>query len=77
MASFADLPSLSPSIRTSSALNVSPFGALSSASIVQYSCAVNARIARSRSTTSRTATLCTRPALRPERTLRDTSGLSV
>ena len=42
-----------------------------SASSVQYSCAVNARISRSRSTTRRTATDCTRPADRPERTLRD------
>ncbi len=38
---------------------------------------VNARISRSRSTTSRTATDCTRPAERPDRTLRQSSGLSV
>ena len=47
------------------------------ASIVQYSRAVNASISRSRSTTSRTATDWTRPADRPPRTLRDSSGLSV
>ena len=55
----------SPSIRTSSAANVSPAAVARSASIVQYSRAVNARISRSRSTTSRTATDWTRPADRP------------
>ncbi len=49
----------------------------SSASSVQYSRAVKARISRSRSTTIRTATDWTRPADRPPRTLLDSSGLSV
>ena len=58
-------------------MNVVPSAVASSASSVQYSRAVNARISRSRSTTIRTATDCTRPADRPPRTLRDRSGLSV
>ena len=66
-----------PSIRTRSAVKVAPAAVSSSASSVQYSRAVNARISRSRSTTMRTATDCTRPADRPPRTLRDRSGLSV
>ena len=45
--------------------------------IVQYSRAVKAVISRSRSTTRRTATDWTRPADKPPRTLRDSSGLSV
>ena len=45
--------------------------------MVQYSRATNDRISRSRSTTRRTATDWTRPAERPERTLREISGLSV
>ena len=60
-----------PSIRTTSAVNRSPAAVDRSASIVQYSRAVNASISRSRSTTSRTATDWTRPADRPPRTLRD------
>ena len=69
--------SASPSIRTSSAANVSPAAVARIASIVQYSRAVKASISRSRSTTRRTATDWTRPADRPPRTLRDSSGLSV
>ncbi len=66
-----------PSIRTSSAEKSAPPGARRRASIVQYSTALKARISRSRSTTSRTATDWTRPADSPERTLREMSGLSV
>ena len=43
-------------------------------SISQYSSGMNARISRSRSTTKRTATLCTRPALRPRATFFHSSG---
>ena len=67
----------SPSIRTRSAVKVAPDRVSRTASSVQYSRAVNARISRSRSTTIRTATDCTRPAERPGRTLRHSSGLSV
>ena len=42
--------------------------------IVQYSCATNARIASSRSTISRNATVCTRPADSPRRTLFHSRG---
>ena len=73
----SETSSASPSIRTSSAANVSPAAVARIASIVQYSRAVKASISRSRSTTSRTATDWTRPADRPPRTLRDSSGLSV
>ena len=66
-----------PSIRTRSAVNGVPSAVARSASSVQYSFALNARISRSRSTTIRTATDWTRPAERPPRTLRDRSGLSV
>jgi len=52
------------------------FSWLSSASIVQYSSVLNASISRSRSTTNRTATDCTRPADRRPCTLRHSSGLS-
>ncbi len=71
------IPGLAPSIRTSSAANRSPASVCSSASSVQYSRAVKARISRSRSTTMRVATDCTRPAERPPRTLRDSNGLRV
>ena len=66
-----------PSTRTRSATNVVPSGATRRTSIVQYSTATKARISRSRSTTRRTATDCTRPADSPARTLRQSSGLSV
>ena len=66
-----------PSMRATSALKRSPDSVSSSACSVQYSRAVKAAISRSRSTTSRTATDCTRPAERPPRTFRDSSGLSV
>ena len=70
-----------PSIRTRSAVNVAasgvaPCGARSTASRVQYSRALKARISRSRSTTMRTATDWTRPAERPVRTFFQSSGLS-
>ena len=66
-----------PAIRETSAPNCVPSGVASTASSDQYSRAVNAVISRSRSTTSRTATDCTRPADSPGRTLREISGLSV
>ena len=44
------------------------------ASIVQYSSLTNALISRSRSTMSRSATVCTRPADSPRRTLSHNSG---
>ena len=69
--------SAAPSIRTTSAANVTPVFVARSASRVQYSRAVNALISRSRSTTSRTATDWTRPADSPERIFRLRSGLSV
>ena len=45
-----------------------------SASIVQYSCALNAVISASRSTISRSAGLCTRPADSPRRTFFQSNG---
>ena len=71
------MSSASPSMRTSSAANVSPVWVARIAWIVQYSRAVNARISRSRSTTRRTATDWTRPADRPRWTFLPRSGLSV
>ena len=64
-----DAASLSSPICTSRAGNAdsSPFGARR-ASTVQYSFGSNARISRSRSTISRSATDCTRPADSPVRT---------
>ena len=44
------------------------------ASMVQYSSFSNALISRSRSTISRRATVCTRPADKPRRTLSQSSG---
>ena len=44
------------------------------ASIVQYSRLMKALISRSRSTMSRSATVCTRPADSPRRTLSHSSG---
>ena len=43
-------------------------------SIDQYSCLTKARISRSRSTISRSATVCTRPADNPRRTLSHSNG---
>ena len=55
---------LCPATLASAASKVWPFLA-QSASMVQYSCGLNARISRSRSTMSRRATVWTRPADRP------------
>ena len=52
-------------------------GGESSASRFQYSWGLKASISFSRSTISRTATLCTRPAERPLRTLRHKNGDSL
>jgi hypothetical protein len=50
-------------------------GALASRAVIdQYSRGTKARISRSRSTISRTATDCTRPAESPPRTLAHSSG---
>ena len=48
-----------------------------SASMFQYSSGLKASISSSRSRISRTATLCTRPADRPRRTLRHKKGDSL
>jgi len=47
------------------------------ASTFQYSSGWNARISRSRSTTSFRATLCTRPALSPPATFFHSTGLTM
>ena len=52
-------------------------GGLSRASRFQYSSGLKASISFSRSTISRTATLCTRPAESPRRTLRHRKGDSL
>src|SRR5438270_11961290 len=57
-----------PSSLISLARNCGGSAAFRSASIDQYSTGTNAAISFSRSTTSRTATLCTRPAESPRRT---------
>ena len=59
----------------SAALALAQFGKM--ASILARLRAVKARISRSRSTTRRSATDWTRPALKPPRTFRESSGLSV
>jgi len=56
---------------------VSAPSGVSRASIDQYSCGTNASISRSRSQIRRTATDWTRPALKPPRTFRHSSGLSL
>ena len=48
-----------------------------SASTVQYSTALNALISRSRSTSSRSATVCTRPAEIPFFTVFQRTGLAL
>jgi len=58
--------------RASNGGGVSPS---SNAASVQYSSGLNAWISRSRSTTIRRATDCTRPADRPRRTFSQRSGL--
>ena len=45
--------------------------------MVQYSVGVNARISRSRSTSMRSATVCTRPADSPFLTVFQSSGLAL
>ena len=52
--------------RTRRAVKRAPSGVSKSASSVQYSSGRKARISSSRSQTRRSATLCTRPALRPK-----------
>ena len=47
------------------------------ASTVQYSSGTKTAISRSRSTMRRTATVCTRPAESPRRTLSQSSGLTL
>ena len=65
-----------PSIFLSSASNSWPSLA-QRASMLQYSWAVNARISRSRSTISLSATVCTRPAESPVLMLRHRIGLAL
>ncbi len=65
-----------PSMWCSLAVNgVPPFS--SAASTVQYSTGVNARMSRSRSTISRSATVCTRPAEMPFFTVFHSTGLAL
>ena len=59
---------------TNRASKAGGFPAAKCASIVQYSSLTNALISRSRSTMSRKATVCTRPAEIPRRTLSHSSG---
>ena len=66
---------LEPSTRESFAVNSGGSRAARSASRLQYSSGLNASISRSRSTTRRTATDCTRPAERPRRTFFQRMGL--
>ena len=75
LASFVKLncSTLSPANTARRAGKVCAFCS-ASASIVQYSCALNAVISSSRSTMSRSAGLCTRPADRPRRTFFQSSG---
>ncbi len=74
-ASF-EISAFFPSMWCSLAVNSCPSLA-SSASIVQYSTGVNARISRSRSTISRSATVCTRPAESPFFTVFQRTGLAL
>ena len=73
----ASLPILmfAPSRLSSFASNSGGTGPASRAVMFQYSSATNAPISRSRSTTILSATDCTRPALRPRRTLSQRIGL--
>jgi len=64
----------SPSTSRSVAMNSGGSVAFSLAWSVQYSTGTNAWISRSRSTISRTATDCTRPADSPRRILSHSSG---
>ena len=57
-------------------MKVSPASVLSSASSDHHSSVTKASISLSRSTTSRTATDWTRPALNPVRTFFQSSGLT-
>ena len=65
-----------PSIWCSLAVNRWPAFS-SSASMVQYSTGLKARISRSRSTMSRSATVCTRPAEIPFFTVFQSTGLAL
>ncbi|MCY1173706.1 hypothetical protein D9M71_424730 [compost metagenome] len=64
----------SPFSRTTSKRAFSPFGEPRSACTSQYSSGTKARISFSRSTTSFTATDCTRPADRPRAIFCHSSG---
>ncbi len=66
---------LCPSTLNRRARNSGGSAAARSASSVQYSTLTKASISRSRSTTRRTATDCTRPAERPRRTFFQRMGL--
>ena len=74
-ASTVSTTAFSPSMPVKRAVNsVFSLTGVSCASRVQYSTGTNALISRSRSTMSRRATVCTRPAERPRRTLSHSSG---
>ncbi len=73
-ASVEPISAVWPLTRARRAVSPGGFFAARSASMVQYSLARKARISRSRSTITRSATVCTRPAERPRRTLSHSSG---
>ena len=66
---------VSPLFLSSFASNSGGCGPASRAKTFQYSSGTNCSISRSRSQMSFSATDCTRPALRPRRTLSQSSGL--
>ena len=66
---------VSPAFFSSFASNSGGWEPVSRANRFQYSSGTNFSISRSRSHTSFSATDCTRPALRPRRTLSQSSGL--
>ena len=75
---FLTVSFLPAAVEVSRAVNLRLLpGGESSASRFQYSSGWKASISFSRSTISRTATLCTRPAESPRRTLRQRKGLSL
>ena len=69
------IATVSPAFFSSFASNSGGAAAASRANRFQYSSGTNCSISRSRSHTSFNATDCTRPALRPRRTLSHSKGL--
>ena len=75
---FVFTSSFLPSLSARRAVNfLACPGGHSTASMFQYSSGLKASISFSLSTMRRTATLCTRPAESPRRTLRHKNGLSL